>query len=219
MKILFNIKPKIGYHYTAYSIDSSLDNLIRQVPIYSLDTSLIFDRKLNNYSFYQTLEPRLYYVKIPYRDQSDIPIFDSVESDFNLAQIFTENLFTGQDRINDVNQLTAAVSSRIYSSLNGYDIFKFIIAQRFYFEDQNVTLDLSDSYTRTSNRSDILAGFSGNLLERMSLDLITQYNIEENRWERTNFFLDTKKTIRFSILVTGLQEILLNKLIFLLAGF
>ena len=40
-------------------------------------------------AFVQTLEPRLYYLYIPYRDQGMLPNFDSSEMDFN-SQLFTE---------------------------------------------------------------------------------------------------------------------------------
>jgi LPS-assembly protein len=103
------ITPKLGYHYTRYALKDNPggdDSLDRGMPIFSLDSGLFFERPFNYKSrpYIQTLEPRLYYVNIPFRDQSKIPNFSTSESDFNFAQIFTENQFVGGDRINDANQ-------------------------------------------------------------------------------------------------------------------
>ncbi|MGC8000785.1 LPS assembly protein LptD, partial [Salmonella enterica] len=76
----------------------------------------------------QTLEPRLFYVRTPYRDQSQYPVFDSGLADFNFAQIFTENRFVGHDRISDANQLTAAVTSRLIEE-NGLERLRAAIGQ------------------------------------------------------------------------------------------
>ena len=112
----FFVIPKVGVSATQYGLsnltvpgqDSSIS---RVLPTFSIDSSLIFEREtsLLDKAFIQTLEPRLYYVNIPYKDQSNIPLFDSAQADFNFAQIFSENRFSGYDRINDANQLTAAV--------------------------------------------------------------------------------------------------------------
>ena len=85
------------------------------VPWASLDGGLIFDRSMNWFgqAMTQTLEPRAFYVYAPNRNQSQIPLFDTAVADFNYAQIFSENMFSGGDRINDANQLTAAVTSRL----------------------------------------------------------------------------------------------------------
>ncbi|MFX6724659.1 LPS assembly protein LptD, partial [Acinetobacter baumannii] len=85
----------------------------------------------------QTLEPRLFYVRTPYRDQSQYPVFDSGLADFNFAQIFTENRFVGLDRISDANQLTAAVTSRLIEE-NGLERLRAAIGQRYYFADPKV---------------------------------------------------------------------------------
>src|SRR5207237_1119406 len=84
-------------------------------PITSGDGGIVFERdaSLFGQSFVQTLEPRAFYVYIPFRDQSKIPVFDSALDDFNFGQLFSENRYLGNDRIGDANQLTVAVSSRL----------------------------------------------------------------------------------------------------------
>src|SRR5690606_24149702 len=107
----FYVTPKLGFHSTTYNFEDGRRDETRELPIYSIDSAVTFERQtqFRGRDFIQTLEPRLYYVYIPFRRQDHLPNFDTALADFNLAQIFTENQFTGGDRINDANQLTAAV--------------------------------------------------------------------------------------------------------------
>jgi len=159
----FYLTPKLGYHNTRYSFeDPNLPDETRGLPIYSLDSAVTLERnaRLWGRDFIQTLEPRLYYVYIPFRPQDQLPVFDTAVADFNLAQIFTENQFTGGDRINDANQLTAALSSRLINPGSGEEQLRFVLGQRYYFKEQQVSLSTS---RRDFNRSDILAAMTGRI--------------------------------------------------------
>jgi LPS-assembly protein len=109
------VTPKIGVHHTRYALAENnpdgVPDVTRTLPIFSLDSGLFMEREwaLRGSEYLQTLEPRLYYLHIPYQDQSRLPNFDSALADFNYAQMFSENQFVGSDRINDANQLTAAL--------------------------------------------------------------------------------------------------------------
>jgi LPS-assembly protein len=131
----------------------------------------------------QTLEPRLFYVYIPFRDQNQIPLFDTAVADFNYAQIFNENQFSGGDRINDANQLTAAVTSRLLLPSNGQEVMRGTFGQRYYFRDQQVTLNPTD-VPRTYKASNLLAALSGRLSQSWSMDAGTEYDQRDYRTER-----------------------------------
>ena len=185
----FYITPKIGYHTTSYSFaDSNRTNEARTLPIYSLDSALTFEREATLWgrAFLQTLEPRLYYVYIPFRRQDQLPNFDTALADFNLAQIFTENQFSGGDRINDANQLTAAVTSRLIDAESGNEQLRFTLGERFYFKEQQVSLT---PQVRDSTRSDVLAAMTGQITNHWYTDLGVQYSIEQSRVERGNAVL------------------------------
>jgi LPS-assembly protein len=113
----------------------------------------LFDR-----AFTQTLEPRLFYVRTPYRDQSLIPNFDSADADISFAQLFSTNRFIGGDRIGDANQLTGAVITRFIEA-NGEERARFAIGQRFSFSPEQVTLP-GDPPSATSS-SDLLFSAMG----------------------------------------------------------
>ena len=185
----FYLTPKLGYHHTRYSFeDPNLPDETRGLPIYSIDSAVTFERnaRLWDRDFIQTLEPRLYYVYIPFRAQDQLPIFDTAVADFNLAQIFTENQFSGGDRINDANQLTAALSSRLINPGSGEEQVRFVLGQRYYFKEQQVSLSTS---RRDFNRSDILAAMTGRITPTWAADLGVQYSAITSRTERSNVAL------------------------------
>lgn len=180
------ITPKAGLHYRRYHFTEE-DRSGREValPIASLDVSVPLERDATLFggSFVQTLDPRLYYVYIPFKDQNDLPLFDTAEADFSFGQIFSENQFSGGDRVNDANQLTAALSSRLLDAISGEELLRGTLAQRFYFKDQEVALS---SQVRQSSRSDVLAALSGRLGRGWSVESAFQYDVNNSDWRRAN---------------------------------
>src|SRR5437899_3593764 len=193
----FFLTPKVGVHYTYYSLyeipPSATDPTIpafpnsisRTLPIFSVDSGLIYERETNalGQGVIQTLEPRFYYVNIPFRDQNQIPLFDTAIADFNYAQIFAENMFSGGDRINDARQLTAAVTSRLLLPSNGQEVLRGTFGQRYYFRDQRVTLNPND-VPRTYNASNWLAALSGRVSQHWTFEGATEYDQRDYRTER-----------------------------------
>ena len=183
------LTPKLGFHATNYSLERTLagtpDTIQRTLPIASLDSGLTFERdtSFRGRNFRQTLEPRMYYLYVPNRDQSRVPLFDTGLADFNYAQIFSENLFNGGDRIADANQLTLAATTRLLSPTGGQEVLKATVGQRYYFRDQQVRLD-SVTPTRTVKTSDFLAAVSGRISQHWTLDSALQYNPHRNFFER-----------------------------------
>ncbi|XZG69930.1 LPS-assembly protein LptD [Chitinibacteraceae bacterium HSL-7] len=184
------IRPKIGVHATQYSIDRSTgtDSESRVLPIVSVDSGLVFEREdsLFGGAYTQTLEPRIYYVYIPYKDQSALPNFDSGTTDFSMAQIFTENRFSGNDRINDANDVTLAVTSRFFDDKTGAERLSATLAQRFYLEGQRVTLS-GPPNTSEAAKSDVLFSLSTELVNRLQSNYTYQYNIDDGRSIRSDF--------------------------------
>jgi len=184
----FQITPKVGLHLSKYSLDeqaSGLPNTFsRALPTFSLDSTVVFEREGNWFGkdYIQTLEPRLYYVNIPYKDQSNIPLFDTGLSDFNFAQIFSENRYSGYDRINDANQLTAALTTRLLDGTTGVERFKAMLGQRYYFKPQRVAIP--GETTRQDDFSNIVAAFNGLIAPKTYADVAWEFNYRDNVSER-----------------------------------
>jgi LPS-assembly protein len=183
-------RAKTGVHYRTYSIDAvpggdAKKHIDVTTPISSVDGGVVFERDTEAFGrpFVQTLEPRAFYVYVPFRDQTRIPVFDSALDDFNFGQLFSENRYLGNDRIGDANQLTLAVSSRIIDPDSGGERLRVAVGQRFYFSDQRVTLN---EQPRSANTSDVLVGVEGRLTDAWALTGLLQHNLDVGRVERYN---------------------------------
>nr|WP_315849089.1 LPS-assembly protein LptD [uncultured Rhodoferax sp.] len=184
------VVPKLQLHTAAYQFDAMLADGTRSadstVPTFSLDAGLVFERDTSYWgqNMVQTLEPRLFYVRTPYRNQSLLPNYDTGANDFNFATIFTENAYGGHDKISDNNLLTFGLTTRFLDASTGAQLARFGIAQRFRFEDQLVTLTPTTEPAR-AGFSDVLLGAGVNLNERWALDSTVQYNARTDRSVRS----------------------------------
>ncbi len=113
----------------------------RSLPIFSVDAGLQFDRnfRFRDEDLLQTLEPRLYYLRTPYRNQDGLPIFDTGPLTFSWGQLFRDNRYGGADRQSDANQLTAAITTRILRERDGFEKFSASLGQIQYLDDARVT--------------------------------------------------------------------------------
>jgi LPS-assembly protein len=192
--------PKVGVNLSQYELTRRTtvgsQSVQRSVPTVSLDSGLYFEREIDvdSKDYTQTLEPRLFYVKTPYRDQTKIPVFDSALADFNMSQLFAENSYTGSDRIADANQLTSAVTTRFIDNSTGAENMRVAVGQRFYFSDQRVLMPavldsggnvVVPAETRREGRiADWLGAVSGRVARDTWLDNAYQYDPREHRTER-----------------------------------
>jgi LPS-assembly protein len=114
----------------------------RSLPITSVDAGLYFDREavIRGDRYLHTLEPRLYYLHVPYRDQSGLPVFDTNPLTFSWGQLFRDNRYSGADLQTDANQLTAAVTTRLIGEADGRERLSASLGQIKYFDDIRVTL-------------------------------------------------------------------------------
>ena len=179
------VTPKIGFHYTKYKLsqnDDGYEDATRSLPAGSVDAALYFDRPwdFRGARYFQTLEPRLFYVRIPYRDQAKLPNFSTAEVDFGYNALFRENRFIGGDRIGDANQVTAAITSRLVESDSGLERLKATLGQIYYFDPPRVTLD-SSSRPPEGSRSDLVALVSGQVTPAIAIDGSLQYDAAQNR--------------------------------------
>jgi LPS-assembly protein len=186
------VTPKLGMNYRRYSLSGQAAGVSNSIsvalPVFSVDSGMTFERSSSWFGrdYTQTLEPRLYYLNIPYKDQSDIPLFDTALADFNFAQIFSENQFSGWDRVSNANQLTAALTSRLVEPETGSEIMRAMIGQRFYFTRNKVNLNRIAAAREGEkwNRSDFLAGFSGQILPKIFVDTAWQFDLGDRRSKR-----------------------------------
>ena len=191
------ITPKLGLNLTSYSLKNnnflvnganvSNNTISRNLPIFSLDSGLYFDREVNiiDNNYTQTIEPRMFYVYIPYRNQDQLPVFDTALADLNFSTLFSENQFTGNDRINNANQLSLAVTTRMIDNDTGDERISATLGERFYFTDQKVVLPGVVANKR--HTSDIIGSLTARLSSQWNLDTFLQYSPDSHSLIRSNF--------------------------------
>jgi LPS-assembly protein len=136
----------------------------------------------------QTLEPRLLYVRTPFRDQSQLPNYDAAAKDFNFSSIYTDNLFSGVDRVSDAHQLTAGFTTRLVDAATGAEALRLGLVQRYLFRTQRLTADAGGSPSDVpldQRFSDVLALGSTSVLPGWTLDGALQYSPEVKRAVRS----------------------------------
>ena len=115
----FFVRPSGGFRYTQYSLEDNTPGTdatpTRSLPFASLDAGLVFERQAGSRGQRRmTLEPRALYLYTPFREQSDLPLFDTGLPDLNLVQLFRANRYVGADRVNDANQIAFGLTSRLF---------------------------------------------------------------------------------------------------------
>ena len=208
--------PTLTLRHTQYALRDSLSdvdssvsaNPSRRLPIFSLDSGLVFERELTGWgrAQRQTLEPRLYYLYVPNRDQSDLivdttgqqRVFDSSLSLFGFGQLFRENRFNGVDRVGDANQLSEALNSRFFDE-QGRELLNAGIGRIVYFQDREVTLP--GQSVETTARSDWLATLKSRWTPRITLQSTLQWGDYDEKLQRGTldwrYQRDARRVVRF----------------------
>lgn len=172
--------PAVAWDYTRYDLDDTLpgeeNDPSRSLPIGSIDAGFILERTIDTGTRrIHTIEPRLLYVHIPMRDQAGLPVFDTIEPDLNLVQLFRKNRFLGVDRIGDTDQVSFGVTSRVLDVGSGRELVTATIGQTRYLSDRKVTLPGGTNAT-TFEDSDYIAEVRFLLYENLNFDFGHQWN-------------------------------------------
>ncbi|HEX7339667.1 MAG TPA: LPS assembly protein LptD [Rhodanobacteraceae bacterium] len=182
------VRPRLAWRYTTYDLIDDAARFgytdrtpSRSLPIASIDSGLIFERQTSLFgqSYTQTLEPRLYYLYVPYRNQNDLPLFDSNTMTFAYWQLFSPNRFSGADRQMDANNLTAAVTTRFLDA-SGAQKASFSFGQIRYFSPQKVQLDRNAASTDFSG-SDYVAQMQLAVSPKWQLNSVYQWDPNHHR--------------------------------------
>ena len=192
------LRPELGVRSTRYDLDPGNDAIAgslsdtspqRTVPIASVDAGLVFERDAHLFGedMLQTLEPRLYYLRVPYRDQSDLPVFDTQPISFDFGQLFRTNRYTGADRQTDANNLTLALTSRLLESDSGVERVSASLGEIRYFDDQRVQLPGQPATDYAG--SDYVGQLDLRLSERWRLSLAEQWDPNRDRSDLGTFSL------------------------------
>jgi len=189
------LRPALAWRATFYQLAETLPgaptSLSRNLPLARLDSGLVFERESGSHeSRILTLEPRLQYLYVPYRDQSALPVFDTGLPDLNAVELFRTNRYVGADRMSDANQLTAALTSRVLDAPSGRQFLAATIGQSYYFSTPRVTLP--GETPLTAAHSDFVAQLALTAFADWNADAAVQWDPNDGRSERTQLNLQYK---------------------------
>jgi len=183
--------PKLSWYQTYYQMDEPVPGygteLSRGVPVMSIDSGLILERRIGDLHRIQTLEPRLYYLRIPYREQSQLPLFDTGLPDFTYFRLFADNRFNGIDRIGDTHQLSVALTTRLLNPENGRELLNAGIGRIYYARDRRVTLAGGPPDTQSS--SEILAILQAAITSDLNVSSDLRWDSQQHDVSRSNIQL------------------------------
>jgi LPS-assembly protein len=229
----FYFDPRLQFAMTKYELeDVTAPNPrgpSRALPIIDIDSGLYFDRnvKIFSQSYRQTLEPRIYYTYVPYKNQDEIPLFDTTLNTLTYDELFMYNRFSGLDRIGDANQITYGVESRLIEGQSGYEKLRAGIGQILYFRERKVTLctvttagtltfpctDTSLNPENTFNKSPLSGTLTYNLNPRWSLAGNSIWDVQQNEFNNQTITLHYQPEVRkivnlgYSFVRNGDQQI------------
>ena len=176
---------EVDYRYTGYQLsDASTGDQTpdRALPSVGVESGLRFER-ITNGGGLQTLEPRLFYLYVPFRDQSELPLFDAGEPDFDFTQLFARNRFSGDDRVSDAHHVALAATSRLLDPQSGEVRWSASVGQLYRIEAPNVVLPAAD--LPDSGATDFIASLDYRLSRRISASVASQWSPDQRRFDRS----------------------------------
>ena len=188
-------RPALAWRATYYQLTDTLPgtptSLSRTLPLASVDTGLVFERESGSHGERTlTLEPRIQYLYVPYRDQSALPVFDTGLPDLNVVELFRTNRYVGADRVSDANQLTTGLTSRLLDAQTGRQFLTATIGQSYYFTTPRVTLP--GETPLAAPHSDFVAQLAITAFADWNADAGVQWDPDNRRSERTQLNLQYK---------------------------
>jgi LPS-assembly protein len=190
------LRPALAWRATQYELENTApgesSSPSRTLPIASVDGGLMFERPSGSHDQRKlTLEPRVLYLKVPYRNQDQLPVFDTAMPDLlNPVELFRTNRYVGADRVSDADQLAVGVTSRLLDAFNGRQFISATFGQIYYFQDPRVTLP--GEVPNTENRSDLVTQIALTAFQDWSAGIGVQWDPQTQASERTQLDLQYK---------------------------
>ena len=186
--------PRFAINSATYTNNRALpgggDRASRTIPTFSVDTGFEFERQTRAFgrALRQTLEPRLLYTRTPHREQRGLPSYDAAGKAFNFVSVYSDNQFSGIDRVSDTHALTAGVTTRFLDAGNGAEALRLGLVQRYLLRKQLVAPQADgspDGPPLEQRLSDALLLGSTSVFPGWTLDAAVQYSPDTQRSVRS----------------------------------
>jgi LPS-assembly protein len=182
------VVPALGFRATTWSLSDDGTGVAdrsptRTAPVATLDAGLVLERTAGRRV--QTLEPRVLYTYVPFREQSALPLFDTGLPTLNLVQLFRPQRYVGADRLGDANQVAVGATTRLVDAATGREVLAATLGQIYYIDPPRV--QLPGEPAQTANSSDVIAQLALNTFDKWTVRLGQQWNPHDNESVRSDF--------------------------------
>ena len=197
----YYVVPRAAYRYTQYELGSvpvgGNNTPSRSVPSGSLDAGMIFERPSGRRNQrLLTFEPRVLYLYVPFRDQTELPVFDTALPDLNIVQLFRRNRYVGADRLSDADQLAAGATARLLNSESGQQYLVATLGEIWYFEaPPRVTLPDEPAVTR--EYSNLVGELNLTAYQDWTVNLGIEWNPDVTQTEQGELSVQYRPVTRF----------------------
>ena len=172
---------------TTDDYDNYDESATRYIPSFKIHSGINFERDFTLFdrSYRQTLIPQMQYLYVPYEDQSNIGLYDTITLQSDYYGLFRDNRYSGYDRIADANQITFGLSTSFINQ-KGREKLRFAVGQNYYFEKSKVTLGDDDNNEEEVSRSSLISEFDINFEDNYFLHAGIEWDSNNEIIERAN---------------------------------
>lgn len=202
----FYVTPRLQFALTEYRLVSQTapasNNPTRSLPLFDTHAGLFFDRDFHSAGtqWRQTLEPEIYYNYVPFRNQNNLPLFDTSNNTLTYDQLFIYNRFNGLDRIGDTSQISYGITSRLINGESGLEKAHVGIGQILYFKDRLVTIG-TPSPDNQYDKSPLTGVLSWQITPEWGMSVDSIWNVRTNAFDNQTvalaYHLNTQQTVNF----------------------
>ncbi|MDH5785656.1 MAG: LPS-assembly protein LptD [Chromatiales bacterium] len=186
------LTPTAAWRYTQYQLESNLiqERHTRSLPLLSLDSGLFFDRETSfgGHPYTHTVEPRLFFLSVPYQDQDTLPLFDTAAAPMGFEQLFRDNRFNGVDRQGDTQQITGALTTRLLDDGSGVERLRASIGGQLYLDERQVQLNPATP-PQIQRASNVFTEIELQPLDRLHIGVNGSYHRGRQRHEQVGAHL------------------------------
>jgi len=206
----YKISPKISINSSKYNLDNGKE-LTSHVPVLNLDSKLFLEREIIflNKPFIQTLVPRMGLTYSPSVNQSDLPLFDSELKNQDYESLFSQNIFTGKDRMTNNKSIALGIESEFIDD-TGDSLLSLNIGQKYNFDEKE--LSITGNFINKPRSGNIFS--SGDInLDRVKISQNFEYNPHSDSLEKSEIginFYENNQDISFKYIQNTEENIDIN---------
>lgn len=178
-------------HYDQFADEQRDASVTRAIPQVRWHGRIHLERPFTNSLGYQTLTPQLQYLYVPYRDQTNIGIYDTILMQDDYYSLFRPRRFTGLDRIADAHQVTIGATTSFFNDYAD-ELLRLSLGQIIYLDESQTQL-FDETSRITASNSELAAELDFRISERWFASSAVQYDTDLSIVRKSRAALEYRK--------------------------